>query len=77
MVRRAGEHGRRRCPRCDMVVSVPLRLHACLPPPCSDCKSRTVPRSACPGCGKVVCQTCAEREGEFCCDGEGNEVADG
>lgn len=41
-------------------------------PPCADCGSRTRARSACQECGKVVCQLCAEREGEFCC-----EVAEG
>ena len=35
---------------------------------CCDCKKRT-DAGPCPGCGLIVCQLCAEREGEFCnCD---------
>lgn len=36
---------------------------------CKDCKKLT-DAGPCPGCGIIVCQLCAEREGEFCCDGE-------
>lgn len=35
---------------------------------CADCGERG-DFSGCPHCGKVVCQLCAEREGEFCCTG--------
>ena len=38
-------------------------------PICADCNEPT-DAGPCPGCGKRVCQLCAEREGEFCCDGE-------
>lgn len=37
-------------------------------PACADCGKRGG-LSGCPHCGKVVCQLCAEREGEFCCEG--------
>jgi hypothetical protein len=40
---------------------------------CGDCGSHA--DDQCPGCGKFVCRACAEREGAFCCDGEGGEVA--
>lgn len=36
---------------------------------CKDCGKLT-DAGPCPGCGAVVCQLCAEREGAFCCDGE-------
>jgi hypothetical protein len=35
--------------------------------PCSDCRKFTA-AGPCPGCGVVVCQLCAERDGEFCCE---------
>jgi hypothetical protein len=35
--------------------------------PCHFC-GLEVPRSACPDCGKIVCQTCAEQPYESCCD---------
>jgi len=38
-----------------------------LNPPCYSCDCMHRPRSACPECGLVVCQLCAEREGESCC----------
>ena len=41
------------------------------PSPCEDCGSNTAPRSACPLCGKVVCQSCAETPYEFCCEETG------
>lgn len=37
-------------------------------PPCSDCGARTADRSACPLCGTVLCQACAEKPYESCCD---------
>lgn len=36
---------------------------------CADCGEKG-DFSGCPFCGKVVCQLCAEREGESCCEGE-------
>lgn len=42
------------------------------PKPCADCGKPA--DDDCPGCGKSVCSVCAEREGSFCCDGEGGEV---
>ena len=39
-----------------------------LDPPCSDCKTIHRDRSACPLCGKVFCQQCAEKPYAFCCD---------
>jgi hypothetical protein len=42
-------------------------------PTCADCGGKADDK--CPGCGKCVCSLCAEREGSFCCDGEGGEVA--
>ncbi len=40
---------------------------------CSACEEPT-DAGPCPGCGTVVCQNCAEREGEFCCDGEPESI---
>lgn len=39
--------------------------------PCKTCGTTERGRSACPGCGAVVCELCGDAEGEFCCDGEG------
>lgn len=39
-------------------------------PPCKFCKSTTTTRSACPGCGKVICRACAEKPYATCCDDE-------
>jgi len=36
-------------------------------PACSDCGSVVAERSACPNCGKVFCQPCAEKPYAFCC----------
>lgn len=36
---------------------------------CKDCRKWT-DAGPCPGCGIIVCQVCAEREGMFCCDSE-------
>lgn len=36
---------------------------------CKDCRKWT-DAGPCNGCGIIVCQVCAEREGMFCCDGE-------
>lgn len=45
-------------------------------PACIDCNGESgAPASACPLCGKVICQNCAEREGESCCDREVTAVA--
>lgn len=41
-------------------------------PPCHDCGSKNAERSACPLCGKVLCQRCAERPYAFCCEPEGD-----
>lgn len=41
------------------------------PAPCSGCDSTTAERSACPSCGKVFCQPCAEEPYASCCDGKG------
>lgn len=43
-------------------------------PPCSDCKTTTRGRSACPSCGLVFCRRCAETPYSFCCDGQGKAV---
>jgi len=37
-------------------------------PPCYDCGTMKRARSACPLCGRVVCQRCVEKPYEFCCD---------
>lgn len=37
--------------------------------PCEDCGRDHGDRSACPSCGKVFCQDCAEKPYAFCCDG--------
>jgi hypothetical protein len=34
-------------------------------PSCKDCEKPTN-AGPCPGCGVIVCQNCAEQEGEFC-----------
>ena len=39
-------------------------------PQCADCGTTKRERSACPLCGKVLCQPCAEKPYESCCDGE-------
>jgi hypothetical protein len=36
--------------------------------PCVGCGTKRRERSACPLCGKVYCQPCAERPYEFCCE---------
>jgi hypothetical protein len=41
--------------------------------PCSQCNATYVPRSACPGCGAVVCEACAEKPYEFCCEESDDE----
>lgn len=35
---------------------------------CADCGAPADDK--CPNCGKLVCNICAEREGESCCDGD-------
>lgn len=38
--------------------------------PCCDCGTTKRERSACPLCGKVFCQRCAEKPYAFCCPGD-------
>ena len=59
------EVGDRMCDECAKKMSAELEARAKV---CADCGSRT-DASPCPLCGKIVCQLCAEREGEFCCPG--------
>lgn len=42
----------------------------CVNNACDDCGQPGI--DTCPFCNKRVCRTCAEREGAFCCDGEGS-----
>lgn len=37
-------------------------------PPCEDCGTISDDRSPCPLCGMVLCQLCAEKPYESCCD---------
>ena len=55
-------------------MSEPKRKVSFGEPECEDCGTTDTVRDTCPGCGKTVCQVCAEADGEVCCDGEGGQV---
>jgi len=73
----AGGAPRPGCPNCNgSGLSDPRHADALCPVcegdgkdrPCKDCGEPAI--DSCPNCDALVCQLCAEKEGESCCDGQ-------
>lgn len=59
--------------KVQLPVSPPAASAPAGEPPCVDCGSATAERSACPHCGQVYCQPCAEKPYAYCCDGDAGQ----